>query len=104
MCSCTLFPVLPEFTRVLYVRPLPPGEKLLFSAGHHGQLAPVALRADTGRRLAGLDLLLTGSWVPHVRSPAGNQPRLHGSFCQVGASGFQLSACPCRDLIPLCPP
>ena len=45
-----------------------PGEELFFSAGHHSQLAPVAVRADPGRRLAGLDLLLTGSRVPHVRS------------------------------------
>lgn len=95
-----------EFTCVLSVCPPPPGEELFFSAGHHGQLAPVALRADPGRRLAGLDLLLTGSRVPHVRSPAGNSvctslsAKLEppGSSCQPARGETSLPLCPPRRL------
>ena len=67
--QCTSSPVPPALSPHVFFTCAPsPGEELFFSAGHHGQLAPVAVRADPGRRLAGLDLLLTGSRVPHVRS------------------------------------
>lgn len=63
------------------------GEKLLFSAGRHIQLAPVALCAGAGRRLAGLDVLLTCSRLPNVSEPVG-MPFLHVIFCRVRAPGL----------------
>lgn len=72
-----MFPIRLAFSS-RFLRPAPAGEKLLFSAGHHIQLAPVALHPDAGRCLAGLDLLLTCSRMPYVSQPCGNP-----FFCQV---------------------
>lgn len=66
-----MFPIRLAFSS-RFLRPAPAGEKLLFSAGHHIQLAPVALHPDAGRCLAGLDLLLTCSRMPYVSQPCGN--------------------------------
>lgn len=54
------------------------GEALLFSSRHPVQLAPVALHPAAGKHLAGLDLLLTCSWMPYV-----SEPFLHVIFCHV---------------------
>lgn len=66
--ACMLLPVRATCIQLVFLWPHS-GEKVLLSSGHRILLAPVARHLDAGERLAGLDILLACSRMPHVSDP-----------------------------------